>query len=94
MTLARTKDNLLESLVDSSNRVVALSGKWGTGKTHLWTEVQKASTDEAVKNAVSVSLFGANSISDLKLKIAQKLLPKIGDGGAISDSIKNGVTDI
>lgn len=94
MTLARTKDNLLESLADSSNRVVALSGKWGTGKTHLWTEVQKASTDEAVKNAVSVSLFGANSISDLKLKIAQKLLPKIGDGGAISDSIKNGVAGI
>lgn len=29
MTLARTKDNLLESLADSSKRVVALSGKWG-----------------------------------------------------------------
>jgi hypothetical protein len=92
MTLARTKDNLLESLADSSNRVVALSGKWGTGKTHLWTEVQKASTDEVVKNAVSVSLFGANSISDLKLKIAQKLLPKIGDSGALSESIRNGLS--
>lgn len=92
MTLARTKTNLLEGLVDKSNRVIALSGKWGTGKTHLWTEVQKASSDDAVKNAVSVSLFGANSISDLKLKIAQKLLPKIGEGGALSESIKNGLS--
>jgi hypothetical protein len=94
MTLARTKVNLLESIADSQNRVIALSGKWGTGKTYLWTEVQKASKDEAVKNAVSVSLFGTNNISDLKLKIAQKLLPKIGEGGVISDSIKNGVAGI
>lgn len=91
MTLARTKENLLESLADKENRVIALSGKWGTGKTHLWTEVQKASTDEAVKNAVTVSIFGASTISDLKLKVAQKLLPKVGEGGVVSDRLKNGL---
>lgn len=92
MTLAQTKDNLLESLADKGNRVIALSGKWGSGKTHLWTEVQKASRDDAVQSAVSVSLFGANNISDLKLKIAQKLLPIIGETGALSESIKNGLS--
>lgn len=92
MTLARTKDNLLGSLADKGNRVIALSGKWGTGKTHLWAEVQNASGDDAVKNAVNVSLFGATSISDLRLKIAQKLLPKIGAAGALSESIRNGVS--
>ena len=94
MTLARTKDNLVESLADSTNRVIALSGKWGTGKTHLWTEVQKVSSNEAVKKAVTVSLFGASSVADLKLKIAQKLLPKLSEGGAVAESIKNGFSGV
>lgn len=89
MTLARSKENFLEALADEANRVVALSGKWGTGKSYLWKEVQAASTDDVVKGAVYASLFGASSISELKIKIAQQLLPKLDAGGVVLESIKS-----
>lgn len=89
MTLARSKENFLEALADRANRVIALSGKWGTGKSHLWKEVQAASTDHVVKGAVYVSLFGASSASELKIKIAQQVLPKLDAGGVAVESIKS-----
>lgn len=58
MTLKSTKDHLDLLLADQDNKVIALSGKWGTGKSHLWREVKSASKDEAVKSALYVSLFG------------------------------------
>lgn len=90
MSLARTKHNFLDILADPANRVVALSGKWGTGKSHLWKEVQSASVDEQVKTAVYVSLFGLSSLSELRLKVAQGVLPKLEAGGQLAESIKNG----
>ena len=39
MSLEKTKEHLLKLLGDADNKVIALSGKWGTGKTHLWGEV-------------------------------------------------------
>lgn len=92
MTLARSKANFLDILADGSNRVVALSGKWGTGKSHLWRQVRDASDNEAIKNAVYVSLFGASSVSELKLKIAQQALPKLDAGGPVAEGIKNAYT--
>lgn len=94
MSLARTKENFLEILSDPANRVVALSGKWGTGKSHLWKEVQAASADEHVKTAVYVSLFGLNSLSELRLKVAQGVLPKLEAGGQLVESIKNGYAGV
>ena len=35
MTIANTKTQLLHVLSDSDNKVVALTGKWGTGNMHL-----------------------------------------------------------
>lgn len=40
MSLQRTKERLVSLLGQVDNRVIALSGKWGTGKTHLWNEVK------------------------------------------------------
>lgn len=74
MTLARCKARFTEMLNDPENRVIALSGKWGTGKSHLWREVQAASTDDTVRKAPVVSLFGVNSIAILQLKLAQQVL--------------------
>lgn len=70
--------------------MVALSGKWGTGKSYLWKEVQAASVDEQVKAAVYVSLFGLSSLSELRLKVAQGVLPKLEAGSQLAESIKNG----
>lgn len=90
MSLARTKQSFLEIVADPANRVIALSGKWGTGKSHLWKEVQAASADEQIQTAVYVSLFGLSSLSELRLKVAQGVLPKLEAGGQLAESIKNG----
>lgn len=70
MTLAITKNALIALLQDKENKVIALSGKWGTGKSHLWErEIQKESGDEAIKKAQYVSLFGLRDITEVKLKL-------------------------
>lgn len=75
MSLSVSKSNVEELIQDADNRVIALSGKWGTGKSHLWRSVQKSSTDNAVKDALYVSLFGIKDIAQLKLKIVQSAIP-------------------
>jgi len=77
MTLKITKDHLVQLLADQDNKVIALSGKWGTGKSHLWREVKAASEDEAVKGALYVSLFGLSDMSQIKLKVVQSALPSV-----------------
>ena len=39
-------------LGQGDNSVIALSGKRGTGKTHLWNEVKNESDDEKVRKAL------------------------------------------
>ena len=91
MTLALCKETLDSFIADAENRVVSLSGKWGTGKSHLWREVQKGSKDALVKEAVYLSLFGVGSIGDLKLKAVQGVLPKIESGGQLAEAAKRSV---
>lgn len=75
MTLEITKRDFEQLIDDRDNGVVALSGKWGTGKSHMWQEVQRESTNEAIKNALYVSLFGVKDILQLKLRLVQSALP-------------------
>ncbi|MES2187908.1 MAG: hypothetical protein V4505_25380 [Pseudomonadota bacterium] len=83
--MASVKKNLAELVADKDNRVVALSGAWGTGKTHLWREVRDASPDPKVKGAFYVSLFGIKDIAQFKLRLMQSALPAAGSGQTISD---------
>ena len=62
MSLKATKEQLVELLADDDTRVIALSGKWGTGKSYMWEEVRAASEKEKVKTALYASLFGLSSI--------------------------------
>lgn len=75
MSLKETKGQLLELLGDAENKVIALSGKWGTGKTHLWGEVMKESKDETVNGALYVSLFGLSGIDQVKRKLIESVAP-------------------
>ncbi|MEY9632916.1 hypothetical protein ABIF66_001145 [Bradyrhizobium japonicum] len=75
MSLQETKDHLIQLLADPDNKVIALSGKWGTGKSHLWREVQAASADETTKGALYVSLFGLSDIDQLKRKLIESVVP-------------------
>ncbi|TCT86698.1 P-loop NTPase fold protein [Pseudomonas sp. LP_4_YM] len=81
MTIERCKHNLLLTLASQDNRVIALTGKWGTGKTHLWQQVRDTSVDETIKQAAAISLFGVSSVNDLKTKVAYALMPRLVDKG-------------
>lgn len=89
MSLEKTKKQLIELLDQSDNNVIALSGKWGTGKTHLWNEVKKESKDEKVKKALYVSLFGLSTVDQMKRKLMEGALPEAAVGGGKLEAVKN-----
>lgn len=89
MSLATTKDHLIKLLADKENKVIALSGKWGTGKTHLWNEVKQKSGDEKIKTALYVSLFGLSSIEQVKRKLIESAIPGVESHGGMFDGFKN-----
>lgn len=91
MTLKTTKDHLIQLLADPDNKVIALSGKWGTGKSHLWREVKATSNDTAVKGALYVSLFGLRDMNQIKLKVVQSALPKAETHSVAWDKVRVGV---
>lgn len=80
MSLAITKTNFEQLIGDRNNGVIALSGKWGTGKSHMWRQVQNDSIDDAIRGALYVSLFGVKDILQLKLKIVQSAVPDTKTG--------------
>jgi Cdc6-like AAA superfamily ATPase len=92
MTLARCKTSLLELITDQDNRVIALSGKWGTGKTYLWQQVRLETTDTQAKEAISASLFGVSTVNELKLKIAQAVLPKLNENSHVAAAVQTAVS--
>ena len=75
MTMEKTKAQLTHLLADKDNKVIALTGKWGTGKSYLWNEVKNESKDDAVKNALYVSLFGLNGMNQVKSMLLQCAYP-------------------
>ncbi len=89
MSLKETKKRLIQLLAQADNCVLALSGKWGTGKTYLWNEVKAGSRDEKVKNALYVSLFGLSSIDQVKRKLIEFAIPGVESHGGLFDGLKN-----
>jgi len=90
--LMETKKRLLELLSDAENKVIALSGRWGTGKTHLWGEVMKESTDETVNGALYVSLFGLSGIDQVKRKLMESVAPGVEAHPKIWEGAKQAVS--
>lgn len=61
---------------DRPGRVIALTGRWGVGKTHLWTnEVLPQFKSE---DPITISLFGLESLDDLHTRIATAALLRRG----------------
>lgn len=94
MSIEQCKRNLLDALEDPKNSVIALSGKWGTGKTYLWRQVRDESRDAAITNSAAVSLFGVRTISDLKIKVAQALLPKLKEDSLLAAQVSAAVSGV
>ncbi|WP_148289893.1 P-loop NTPase fold protein [Ideonella sp. B508-1] len=87
MTIEQSKTQLI-SLIDNTDlKVIALTGAWGTGKTHLWKEIRKESQDPIVEGARYVSLFGVKDINQLKLKVVQSALPVGGESSSLTEGL-------
>lgn len=89
MSLKKTKEQLVQLLGQPDNCVIALSGKWGTGKTHLLNEIKDEADDDNVKDALYVSLFGLSSIDQVKRKLIESAIPGVESHGGLFDSLKN-----
>ncbi len=89
MSLKKTKEQLVKLLGQADNNVIALSGMWGTGKTHLWNEVKDESADDTVNNALYVSLFGLSSVDEIKRKLIETAIPGVESHGGIFETIKS-----
>lgn len=88
MSLKSTKEQLAQLLTDEDTKVIALSGKWGTGKSYMWDQVQRESEDETVKGALYSSLFGLSTIDQVKLKLLQNAAPALEKSPALLESAK------
>ena len=87
MAIKQTKEKLISLVSNRDLKVVALSGAWGTGKTHLWKEICKESKDDTIQGACYVSLFGVKDMSQLKLKMVQSALPVGNERSSRTESI-------
>lgn len=68
-----TAESMLVRLISSKEpRPIALIGGWGRGKTHLWRHLVKTTPNQPRAKYSYVSLFGVNSLEDLKLAIFQR----------------------
>ena len=88
-----TKRALIEVLKGKTSSVIALSGRWGTGKTYLWKEVEKTLLASHAETAdpVYISLFGVKTIAELKLRIIQAAAIK---GGPLFQTFQKGTGSI
>lgn len=57
----------------SNGKVIMLSGKWGSGKTHFWKEIiEKNLKSENIPNNY-ISLYGKTSIQEIKNEVFLKI---------------------
>lgn len=88
-TYAQVKKKLEALLSDTDRKVIALTGLWGIGKTHLWKDLHQISADEKVKSAIYISIFGAKNIEEVKTRILKNIcFYDTGDTKTPGDKIK------
>lgn len=90
MSVQRVREAIGQFLASDEAQVLCIRGKWGTGKTYTWDAVlSMAALDKKLKlkRYAKVSLFGLNSIQDIKREIFQSTVPveKIGKPFDIHD---------
>ena len=78
MSVQKVRDAIERLLAKKTPQVLCIRGVWGTGKTYTWNDVllnaAKAKKVEAEKYG-KVSLFGLNSIQEIKREIFQSTRP-------------------
>jgi hypothetical protein len=75
MSVKITKTVLGDFLCNAETNVLALTGAWGTGKTYAWREALLANKgDIKFKYYCYVSLFGINSMAELRMALFMKTI--------------------
>ncbi|MCG7939490.1 MAG: hypothetical protein N0C88_11685 [Candidatus Thiodiazotropha lotti] len=75
MSQIKTKEAILDALGAINTPVIALTGDWGSGKTHLWKEdIAKEVTKLKTHTPIYISSIGISSINELKTLCATRLL--------------------
>ncbi|MBS0343387.1 MAG: hypothetical protein JSS56_23020 [Proteobacteria bacterium] len=64
MSLEKTKKQLIELLGNADSKVIALAGRWGTGKTQLWNEVKKDPYVATELHGVVSELTGGQDLAE------------------------------
>ncbi|MEI6897631.1 MAG: P-loop NTPase fold protein [Psychromonas sp.] len=78
MSIELVKEQVLEFLVNNEPQVLAIKGRWGIGKTFFWNQLVKENkSDIALKSYAYVSLFGANSLSDIKRTVFENTIDTV-----------------
>lgn len=93
MTIEIIKENLIQLINDDNNSVIALSGKWGTGKTYLWQKIIKEEAKEKlIKDSLYVSLFGVKDIEQLKIRILQNSADFLSTENKVKEAVANAIS--
>lgn len=75
MSTKLVKEEIRRFLKSSNPEVLCIRGRWGTGKTWTWRELLKASSNEiALKKYAYVSLFGLNSLAQVRSQVFQSTI--------------------
>lgn len=83
-SLTNLEKKLVKLIETEKPCAIALTGKWGVGKTHLWNEIRDNNGKSfSGKKYAYVSLFGLDSLASLKSAIAIEVHKSVG----VSDSI-------
>ena len=73
MSVQITKAVLKDFLSNAEANVLSLTGAWGTGKTYAWREALLAQKEDLkFKHYCYVSLFGINSMAELRMSLFTK----------------------
>ncbi|MUK46405.1 hypothetical protein GNP79_13860 [Aliivibrio fischeri] len=77
MSMALVKEQIKKFLKSENPEVLAIKGRWGVGKTYHWEHSLKTLKDEMALNSYSyVSLFGLNSLDELKKAVFENKMLK------------------
>lgn len=78
MRLNKIEEKLYDLLIKENKEVViSISGEWGIGKTYFWNNFIKDYKEKELKykQIAYVSLFGINSLNDIRISILLQVSP-------------------
>lgn len=92
MSVELVKEQVFEFLSSDEPQVIAIKGRWGIGKTYTWNKLIKEHKNEiGLKSYAYVSLFGANSLDDIKRTVFENTIDTalIGENDNLATIKKN-----